>query len=174
LGYSASKLIISDNRFTRYPGDATGRLISGIHITQFITLADPDGESSSASRDCIITGNVGDNLIQHLIYGYASRNTIANNVAKYCGASAFQMAGQWNTISNNKVFYGAGVIILGDAQDCIVDGNTIDQCDNDSFYGIVVQAFLTDLPLSRNRITNNIINKSVYAGIAFQPGNSFT
>lgn len=169
LGYSASKLVITDNRFTRYPGDATGRLISGIHITQFTTLSDPDGESSSATRDCVITGNVGDNLIQHLIYGYASRNTILGNVAKYCGAAAFQMAGQWNTVSNNKVFYGSGGITLGDASDCIVDGNTIDQCDNNTSYGIVVQPFLTNNAISRNQITNNIINKSFYAGIAFNP-----
>jgi parallel beta-helix repeat protein len=169
LVHSGSKVNITDNRFTRYPGDATGRIITAIHLTMFDSLVDPDGETSSATRDCVVTGNIGDNMIQHLVYAYGNRNIVMNNVAKYCGAFSFQIVGQWNTVSNNKAFYGAGGITLGDASDCIVDNNTIDQCDNDTSYGILVQPFLTNNELSRNRISGNIINKSYYAGIAFNP-----
>ncbi len=167
---SSTKINVRNNRFTRFPGDDDGKIISAVGLGPVAFYGDPDGESTSGSRDCLVYGNIADNLWEHAVYLTGYRNIVTNNIAKYTSKVAYIIAGSENIVTGNQAYSVNGGIGLQDSSDSIVDGNILIHTDYETngAHAIGIEPLYTDSVISRNRITNNTIQGTYAGAIVFR------
>lgn len=154
---SCAKIHILNNRV--FPDAGGGVPIQGVFLGANASLADPDGETSTQSRDCIIANNTFVLNWDHGIYDACGvRNKLIGNTLKSCvnglvGASLDE--DNPSIIADNHIYDSSGAssvaISLRDSNGAQVINNIIDS----AYVGILVYRTLSAGTISDNLIAFN-------------------